>query len=86
MRSLKISNEGAVHEPDYAHRYGYVQECFQLHGVDAAERPVLRKAMVPEIRWLSYACTLLVMLAACMIFSFMASVARCPAAIASLPR
>ena len=45
MRSAEISNEGAVREPDYPHWGGHVQECFELHGVDAVERPVLRKRL-----------------------------------------
>src|SRR5262245_21942599 len=29
MRSLEISNKGAVRDEDYPHWYGHVQECFR---------------------------------------------------------
>jgi transposase len=45
MRLLQISDKGAVREPDYPHWNGYVQACFQLHGVDTAEQPVLRQKL-----------------------------------------
>jgi len=45
MRLLQISDKGAVREPDYPHWNGYVEAFFQLHGVDTAERPVLRRKL-----------------------------------------
>jgi hypothetical protein len=45
MRLLQISDKGAVREPDYSNRNGYVEAFFQLDGMDAAERPVLRRKL-----------------------------------------
>ena len=38
-------DKGAVHERDYPNWDGYVEVYFQLHGVDASERVVLRKRL-----------------------------------------
>src|SRR5258705_4883694 len=42
---VEISDKGAVREPDYPNWNGYVEAYFSVHGVDAAEQPVLRKRL-----------------------------------------
>jgi hypothetical protein len=42
---VSISDKGAVRGPHYPNWNGYVEAYFPAHGVDAKEKPVLRKAM-----------------------------------------